>query len=139
MTAVATGRCQCGAVSYKVSGPLRPVVACHCDMCRRLSGHFVAATAAMREHIQIANSESLHWYKSSDTARRGFCGICGSNLFWEGVGKPYISIMAGSLDKPTRLKLVRHIFTDHAGDYYQIPDDEPQQNDGNHGVAFPIS
>ena len=55
MTAVATGRCQCGAVSYKVSGPLRPVVACHCDMCRRISGHFVAATAAMREHIQIAS------------------------------------------------------------------------------------
>ena len=38
-------------------------------------------------------------------ARRGFCGICGSNLFWEAVGKPYISIMAGSLDKPTGLKL----------------------------------
>ena len=138
MTAEATGRCQCGAVSYKVAGPLRPVVACHCDMCRRISGHFVAATAAMREHVAIANSESLHWYKSSDSARRGFCGICGSNIFWDPAAKPYICIMAGSLDKPTGLKLVSHIFAGHAGDYYTIPDGEPRRYDGDHGVAIPV-
>jgi hypothetical protein len=47
--------------------------------------------------------------------------------------------MAGSLDKPTGLKLVRHIFADHAGDYYQIPDDEPRQDDGDHGITIPVS
>ena len=39
------GRCLCGAVNYRVDGPLRPVVACHCGQCQRTSGHFVAATS----------------------------------------------------------------------------------------------
>jgi len=43
----------------------------------------------------------------------------------------------GSLDKPTGLKLVHHIFAGHAGDYYRIPDDEPRRNGGDHGVAIP--
>jgi hypothetical protein len=47
--------------------------------------------------------------------------------------------MAGSLDKPTGLKLVKHIFAGHAGDYYQIPDGEQRQDDGNHGMAIPAS
>src|SRR5262245_15783073 len=139
MTNVATGRCQCGAVSYEVRGPLRQVVGCHCDMCRRISGHFVTATAAMREHFLLRDGETLRWYQSSDSARRGFCGVCGSNLFWEPADKPYLSIMAGSLDKPTGLKLVRHIFADHAGDYYRLPEDEPRQNDGDHGVTIPAA
>jgi hypothetical protein len=45
--------------------------------------------------------------------------------------------MAGSLDKPTGLKLVRHIFAGHAGDYYRIPGDEPRQDDGEHGISMP--
>jgi len=44
----------CGAVRYEVRGPLRPVVACHCTQCRRMTGHFLAATAAreadLRDH-----------------------------------------------------------------------------------------
>ena len=34
------------------------------------------------------------WYASSDRAKRGFCGTCGSNLFWDGGGQN-ISIFAG--------------------------------------------
>ena len=44
-----TGGCLCGAVRYRVAGPLRDVVACHCAQCRRSSGHFAAATAARYE------------------------------------------------------------------------------------------
>jgi hypothetical protein len=36
-----TGGCLCGAVRYELRSPLRPVVACHCKMCRRASGSFV--------------------------------------------------------------------------------------------------
>jgi hypothetical protein len=47
--------------------------------------------------------------------------------------------MAGSLDKPTGLKMVSHIFAGHAGDYYTIPDSEPRRDDGNHGVTIPTA
>ena len=125
----ATGHCLCGSVQYEVHGPLRSVIACHCEQCRRASGHFVAATAAHREHLTITQDDGLRWYKSSAWARRGFCQHCGSNLFWEQTSKAgeysnddidHISIMAGTLDKPTGIEIGKHIFTEYAGDYYTV-------------------
>jgi len=120
------GRCLCGSVQYEVRGPLRPVVYCHCEMCRRTSGHFVAATACARQDLVLRSSATLQWYQSSTTARRGFCGQCGSNLFWEPLGESRISIMAGTLDSPTGLTAQGHIFVAEAGDYYRITAGLPQ-------------
>lgn len=66
----------------------------------------------------------MTWYKSSETARRGFCGTCGSNLFWDGTGKN-LSIFAGTLDGKTGLKMIGHIFCADKGDYYEIGDGLP--------------
>lgn len=133
----ATGGCLCGAVRYEVRGPLRPVVNCHCAQCRRTSGHFVAATAARQKDLTLVESGGLRWYESSPTARRGFCRTCGASLFWEPVSGENISIMAGTLDGPTGLETVAHIFVDDAGDYYTIEDDLPRHPGGDHRVQFP--
>jgi hypothetical protein len=122
----AKGGCLCGAVRYEIRGPLRPVIACHCSQCRRATGHFMAATAAARSDITLHGADSLTWFDSSPQARRGFCARCGSNLFWDGTDRPYLSICAGSLDTPTGLKLVRHIYAADKGDYYEIGDEVPQ-------------
>jgi hypothetical protein len=124
--ASARGRCLCGAVEYEVRGALRPVVYCHCRMCRRTSGHFVAATACAREQLVLRSARSLRWYASSQRARRGFCADCGSNLFWEPLDQPYISIMAGTLEETRGLTAHGHIFVADAGDYYAIADGLPQ-------------
>ncbi len=124
MIALATGGCLCGAVRYRVAGPLRDVVACHCTQCRRTSGHHVAATQALERDMDIVGR--VTWYASSKAARRGFCGICGANLFWQPVGGAAISIMAGTLDAPTGLRLRGHIFVAEKADYYTLPDRLPQ-------------
>lgn len=120
---MATGSCLCGAVRYRVAGDLRPVIACHCSQCRKTSGHHVAATSAPRDRIEI--SGKVTWYASSDSARRGFCGICGSNLFWDGAGAN-LSIFAGTLDGETGLTVAGHIYCADKGDYYEIADGPPQ-------------
>jgi hypothetical protein len=117
-----TGGCLCGRVRYRLGGPLRGVVACHCTQCRRTSGHFVAATQLPAERAAIEEGGALKWFRSSAEAERGFCGECGSNLFWRRVGSPLISVMAGTLDGATGLRLERQIHTDSAGDYYDLPD-----------------
>lgn len=117
------GSCLCGAVTYRVTGDMRPVVACHCAQCRKTSGHYVAATSAPRDAVDITGEVS--WYQSSPTARRGFCGTCGSSLFWDGPGEN-LSIHAGTLNGPTGLALAGHIFTADKGDYYAIHDPLPQ-------------
>ena len=68
---VKTGGCLCGAVRYRVDGPLDPVVACHCTQCRRSSGHHVAATGARREDVTIEGE--VAWYELD--ARRDPAGL----------------------------------------------------------------
>ena len=57
-------------------------------------------------------------------AKRGFCGICGSSLFWSLIDGDTISIAAGSLEQPTGLKTTINIFTQDAGDYYSLDKDQ---------------
>lgn len=117
------GGCLCGAVRYETEGPLRPVVACHCTQCRKTSGHHVAATSAPRDGVVIEGK--VQWYQSSPEARRGFCPVCGSNLFWDGPGG-HLAIFAGTLDAPSGVRLEGHIFCADKGDYYDIDDDLPK-------------
>lgn len=116
------GGCLCGAVRYIVQGPLRPVVNCHCGQCLRFHGHHGAYSGAPWAQVTITGEDSLRWYRSSEMARRGFCAVCGSSLFWERLGRGFLSIAAGSLDRPTGLRTVRHIFTAERADYYEISD-----------------
>lgn len=120
------GSCLCGKISFKVSGALRGVVACHCSQCRKQSGHFYAATNAADEAISIDGEEHITWYKASKEAKRGFCSNCGSALFWKHQSDDFTSILAGAFDKPTGLKMTKHIFVEDKGDYYEINDDLPQ-------------
>lgn len=120
-----TGHCLCGAVRYEVNGPLSDVHICHCGQCRRQSGHCAAATSAKRADFKLTKDASLKWYRSSDWARRGFCGDCGSALFWDDGGEE-ISINVGSLDQPTGLAVTSHIYVDDKGDYYEIGDALPK-------------
>ena len=122
----ATGRCLCGAIHFEIDGPLRDVVVCHCSQCRRQHGAPPGYTQAAWEHIRLDGEESLAWYRSSEKARRGFCRICGSSLFWEPIGTRRVSIAAGSLDAPTGLRTIRHIFVADKGDEYEIHDGADQ-------------
>jgi hypothetical protein len=91
-----------------------------------MSGHYTAATAASRVDLEIGDETALAWYESSPGIRRGFCATCGSSLFWDAADRDYIAIFAGSLDRPSGLELVEHIFVADKGDYYEIADGLPQ-------------
>ena len=136
VTTPAHGRCLCGAVQFRILGPLRAVIYCHCNMCRRSTGHFLAATACARSDL-VVSGDALQWYASSPSARRGFCRHCGSNLFWDPIGEPRMSVLAGSLDPPTGLHEMGHIFVAEAGDYYRIADGLPQSDGWGLPLAVP--
>ena len=128
MTQKSRGGCLCGGVLYEVQGTLGGIVACHCSKCRRTSGNFVATVRASSADLTLVKSATLSWYPSSETGDRGFCSLCGGNLFWRENASDYqwTWIMAGTLDAPTGLKMVEHMFTADKSDYYEIHDDLPQ-------------
>ena len=124
------GRCLCGQVQFEVHGDLRDIVNCHCSKCRKFHGNYGAYTSVKVENLKIIKQKSLKWYKSptDETANvhRGFCSECGSSLFWHPKDQPNISIAAGSLDSPTNLKTIGHIWCSQISDFYKIEDDLPQ-------------
>ena len=130
------GHCLCAKVHFTAGGPLRAVVACHCDECRRFTSSQWNATAAYRDRLHIEGEEHIRWFSLNDHARRGFCGNCGSSLFFDPKPRDYIAIAMGALDKPTGLDLAVHIWAQEAGDYLTLCDDLPKLEDSDHGLTM---
>lgn len=118
------GGCLCGAVRYRVTGPLRDVVVCHCSVCRRAHGGAAAYSACAREDLELVDARGLRWHEHADS-RRAFCGECGGRLFWERPGRPTVSIAAGTLDAPTGIATRHHIFAASAADWEHLDDGLP--------------
>jgi hypothetical protein len=118
-TGTHVGRCLCGAVTYAVSGPLRPVLDCHCERCRRFTGHHMAATSAQTTDVAIEDpARQLTWFPVPG-AEYGFCRTCGGSLFWRAEGWPgVLSICAGTLEPPTGLRTVQAWWVSQASDYF---------------------
>ena len=116
----ARGRCLCGGIRYAVSGPLRDVVDCHCRRCRRFTGHYLPATAAAVADLDLSDPEGLlRWFWPVPEAGYGFCGRCGSSLFWRSVDTPERwSIAAGTLEPPTGLRTTSAWWVSEASDYF---------------------
>jgi hypothetical protein len=128
----ATGRCLCGAVSYEVRGPLRDILLCHCVECRRWGGHAGSFAATRTDDLVIGDTDALRWIDSPESdhdARRAFCSACGSSLFWQAAGSERTGIAAGTLDDPTGLRVVAHIYSHQAGDYELLEDGLPRDPD----------
>lgn len=126
MDARSTGHCLCGAVSYEVHGPLRDILLCHCEECRRWIGGVGAFTATREDDLTFVQDRGLRWVaspRSDRHARRAFCGECGSSLFWRPADGERIHIAAGSLDPPTGLHLAGHWYTHQADEWDEPADD----------------
>ena len=122
----ARGHCLCGAVSFEVRGPLRDILLCHCEECRRWLGNVGSFSAARKDDLTFLEDRGLRWIespKSDRDAERGFCGECGSSLFWRPAESERISIAAGTLDPPTGLRVAGHWHTHQADDWDAPPDD----------------
>jgi len=123
MSQTVKGQCECGKVSFTVNSPREAVTVCHCSQCRRTSGHLWAATRAPYDQVEFVNDEGLEWFASSDFAKRGFCRLCGSSLFYRMNDEDGVGIAAGCLDDASNLHVAKHIFVADKGDYYDITDD----------------
>lgn len=124
------GSCLCGAVSFEVESDLGPAWACHCTQCRKQTGHYIASTEVKRAALAVHGEDNITWYRASDIARRGFCSVCGSFLFWDPMDGDTIWIAMGGFDKATGTRVYQHIYVADKGNYYDIADGLPQHERG---------
>ena len=122
-----TGGCVCGAVRFTLPGNLPELEACHCPICRSWTGggpflgHIVKSS-----DLSITGAQNITVYRSSDWAERGFCKICGTNLFFRMAGlvnSEHISLCRGAFDEESDTQVASHMFVDQIPPYYSIPGD----------------
>lgn len=132
-----SGGCLCGAVRFRVDGPMKQAIACHCGMCRRQNGNFHVFTAAWKDQMAIKGGDAVRWYCSGPESRRAFCAKCGSYLFFESEGDDKVSISLGCLDDDRGFRLAAHTHVADKGAAYEITDDVPQWPQGGDDVPMP--
>ena len=132
---VRKGSCLCGAVRFEVRGELPAPDACHCDDCRKFSGHYFVSTDVPRDRVTIHGEEAVRWYALDERVRRGFCGTCGSSLFWDPIAHDWIALALGAFDDPVDTKVAMHIWMEDKPDYYEVGGDAPRfrQRPDSHG------
>jgi hypothetical protein len=116
MTNTVTGGCLCGAVRYAiearpgsgVDATSLPAAYCHCSMCRKATGGPYACLLSIPRGAIAWTGASPTVYRSSPLASRGFCGRCGSPLFYDGDGEVDLSVTVGSLDNPAAVRPDHH-------------------------------
>lgn len=120
-----TGACLCGSVRWSTDAPLRQVLECHCERCRRLTGNYMAASAAPTSDLIIVGDD-LTWYSpaADPNVAYGFCSSCGSTLFFrsgliDGTNE-LTSICTGSIDGSSGLRTTEIWFADHAADHVRL-------------------
>lgn len=127
---ITKGGCLCADIQYEIHGELRDIVNCHCSKCRKFHGNYGAYTSVKVQNLNIYQQSSLKWYKSitdeTPNVQRGFCSECGCSLFWHPKDQPQIAVAAGSLNEPTHLKTMGHVWCSQISDYYKIEDELPQ-------------
>jgi hypothetical protein len=124
-----TGSCLCGGVTYRIDGDVARPVACHCSQCARTSGNYAAMASCRTSDLVVTAADTLAWFQSSEGTRRGFCSRCGGNLFWRTEPGEETYVTAGTLDRPTGLRLAEHIFVASKSDFYDLADGLPQREE----------
>ena len=111
-----TGGCLCGEVTFEAAAPKPNVSACHCEMCRRwCSGPFFGVDCGTE--VTFEGEENIGVIASSDWAERGFCAICGSNLYYRLIDSGQYQMAAGAFDDPSGFVLKLQVFTDEAQEF----------------------
>lgn len=82
---VSGGSCLCGAVKFSALLPSKWVAHCHCTRCQRAHGApFVTWAGFESSQVEILDPQAqLHWYVANEGGQRGFCGHCGSPMFFK--------------------------------------------------------
>ncbi|ANG64231.1 hypothetical protein A8C75_18290 [Marinobacterium aestuarii] len=114
MSSVKQGRCLCGAVRYRIDGPFRRFLMCHCSRCRHATGSSHASNLFCKpDQLQwLDGTEQVQHFRLNEAERfaRSFCRTCGAPVPHVSADGRYVLVPAGSLDDEPGIMPEAHIF-----------------------------
>lgn len=93
-----TGTCLCGSVRLRATVKDAVYGACHCGICRKWGGGPLLAVECSQAPT-IEGAEHIRTYDSSEWAERGFCGNCGTHLFYRLKAEDFYALPLGLLEE----------------------------------------
>jgi hypothetical protein len=120
--------CLCGDVLLELEPPFVMASYCHCEHCRKHSGHFGSVSLDVpRSQMRITSGEARlgRWQPAPGLAVKVFCTCCGSSLY--GTKEPEgenVWVRMGVLDADPELRPSRHVWVDSAPSWLPVPDDD---------------
>src|SRR3954454_21143534 len=125
-----TGKCECGAVRYRVPDAFLYACNCHCSNCRASTGSAFKTFAGIeRDKLDVVEGAETLLVWGDDQANHTRCGICGSLLYSVVRDGAYVHVALGSLvDDPT-IRPTEHIFVGSKAPWFEITDDLPRSEE----------
>ncbi|MCP5277577.1 MAG: GFA family protein [Thiobacillus sp.] len=123
------GGCLCGRVRFRITGPIRNIVHCHCSRCRKAQGSAFATNGFVATvHFQIMAGEGeLTGYESSPGQSKYFCRHCGSPIMSRNTARPnQVRIRLGTIESDIGERPMAHIFVTSKANWDDIRGDLPQ-------------
>lgn len=130
--------CLCQGIAFQIHGAVRDMLFCHCAMCRKAHGSAFRARGRVRTaDLEWVRGETLaRFYESSPGEFRGFCSVCGSNLFTRFSARPQeLGLALGILDDDPGSRPTCHVFVGSKAPWYDIEGDLPQYDSFPSGKA----
>ena len=109
-----SGGCACGAVRYSLKEAPLSVYLCHCTRCQAYGGVGTLAVLARRSDVELSGNDAVKHDEPTDSGRMAemfFCPHCHVRVFHTPNDRTLLTLMGGTLDDPTWLAPVAHIFT----------------------------
>ena len=119
------GSCLCKAVTFAVNAEFEhPPEVYHCQQCRKQTGGFFISVNIQKRDMRLRGDDHVVWDQSLQEVKRGFCGRCGSTLFWQPLKEDYewIGVSLALFDPPLPSKIAKQTFVSEQGSYYDIAD-----------------
>lgn len=121
------GGCGCGAVAYRVDGPFRYALNCHCSKCRAATGSAYKALAGIeRDRVRLAAGEDRTMTVGAPHGHDVRCGECGSLLYSVVREGEYAHVAMGSLRGDPGISPQIHIHVGSKAPWHEITDELPQ-------------
>jgi len=127
---VLVGKCECGAVRYRVADEFRYAANCHCSRCRAATGSAFKPFAGIeREKLELTDGEDRLLVHGEEDLNDTRCGTCGSLLFSVVREGAYVHVALGSLVDEPSIRPTEHIFVGSKAPWFEITDDLPQNDE----------
>lgn len=123
--------CLCQGIALEIDGPIQDMLYCHCSMCRKAHGTAFRARGRVKTaDIRWVRGDGLiRFYESSKGEKRGFCSVCGSNVFTKFDSNPHeLGFALGILDDDPDQSPSCHVFVGSKAPWYEISDSLPQHD-----------